>query len=330
MTTEPTAGLTCTTGETSARDQRSGVTTTQLCETSDDSIGQLTLQTFDETTDLRDAWQADADVVADLEVDEVVCENATPGADKWGFGNLVCGVRDGRAEIRWTDTRSGTFGVARSETDDLESLHQWWRENARPLGRPASDSEDVPDEPKATMAPKPSKNENDDAKRKLVRVPGKPRNATCSASIDPIPDEFDRTWNITKVNFRNERGYERVVLQLERTGKNRSRKATRTTVSRVAVKNLRRDYPKAPRPTKGKLAVVLGIDGIDDAPTLFNFRPSSLDYIRQVSIFKSSGGYTAVITTPAAICYEVRVPVWSQAATGNERKAEIYVDLKPR
>ena len=36
------------------------------------------------------------------------------------------------------------------------------------------------------------------------------------------------------------------------------------------------------------------------------------------------------MTTPAAICYQVRIPVWSKAATGDERKAEIYIDLKPR
>jgi hypothetical protein len=47
-------------------------------------------------------------------------------------------------------------------------------------------------------------------------------------------------------------------------------------------------------------------------------------------MFKSNGGYTAVITTPAAICYQVRIPVWSKAATGNEQRAEIYIDLKPR
>jgi hypothetical protein len=26
----------------------------------------------------------------------------------------------------------------------------------------------------------------------------------------------------------------------------------------------------------------------------------------------------------------VRIPIWGQSATGSERKAEIYIDLKPR
>ena len=75
---------------------------------------------------------------------------------------------------------------------------------------------------------------------------------------------------------------------------------------------------------------MLDIDGIDDSPTLYNFSPSGLDYVRQLSLFKSNGGYTTTITTPAAICYQVRIPLWSDAATGDEQKAEIYVDLQPR
>ena len=120
------------------------------------------------------------------------------------------------------------------------------------------------------------------------------------------------------------------VLRLDRTGKNRSARPTQAKVTRRTVKNLRSLFPRAPRATSGKLAIVLDIDGIDDSPTLVNYEPSSLDYVRQVSIFKSSGGYSTVITTPSAICYQVRIPIWSRAATGNERKAEIYIDLKPR
>ena len=52
--------------------------------------------------------------------------------------------------------------------------------------------------------------------------------------------------------------------------------------------------------------------------------------MRQLSIFKSNGGYSVSITTPSAICYQVRIPVWGKAATGNEKSAQIYIDLKPR
>ena len=318
--------LTCETAATTSADVAAGVTESQLCEPADEAIGQLTLQTYADAAGLREAWQTDADNTADLEIDEAVCANATPDADKWGFGNLLCGVRDGTAEIRWTDTRSGTYGIVESATADLDTLHKWWRENARPLGRPAggataTDEADdtAPATPKPTPKPGP-----------LVRVPGKPNNATCKTSIDPISDEWDRTWNITTVNFENKNGYERVVINLQRSGKNRSTTPTRTAVKRMTAANLDANYRRAPTPTKGKLAIVLDIDGIDDSPTLFNFEPSNLDYMRQLSIFKSNGGYTTAITTPSAICYQVRIPVWSNAATGNERTAQIYVDLKPR
>jgi hypothetical protein len=98
----------------------------------------------------------------------------------------------------------------------------------------------------------------------------------------------------------------------------------------MSVNKLRDAYPKAPKPNKGKVAIVLEIDGIDDAPTLYNFKPSSLNYVKQLSVFKSNGGYTTVIAAPEGICYQVRIPMWSAAATGSERKAEIFVDLKPR
>ena len=295
----------------------------QLCEPADETVGQLTLQTFEDASSLRDAWQADAETTTELTPAADACANETPGSDRWGFGNISCGVADGKAQIRWTDARSDSLGIVERDDEDVAALYAWWRANGRPLGRtvdkPATPTTKPKDSAKATPAP-----------RKLVRVPGKPGNATCAASIAPIPDNFDRTWRITKVNFKNENGYERVVLQMARTGKNRSKTPTRTTVSRMSVNKLRNAYPKAPKPNKGKVAIVLGIDGIDDAPTLFNFKPSSLDYVKQLSIFKSNGGYTTVIAAPEGTCYQVRIPIWSAAATGNERKAEIYIDLKPR
>jgi hypothetical protein len=37
-----------------------------------------------------------------------------------------------------------------------------------------------------------------------------------------------------------------------------------------------------------------------------------------------------VIAAPEATCYQVRIPIWSKAASGSEKKAQIFVDLKPR
>jgi hypothetical protein len=315
-----TSALTCVASEISNADARAGVTESQLCEPTVEAIGQLTLQTYADTAGLREAWQADTETTTDLVVDEDICANATPGADKWGFGNVVCGVSEGKAQIRWTDTRSGNLGVVVSETDDLAALHEWWEANARPLGRGLADQARATEK---TRKPTP-------APRKLVRVPGKPGNATCARTIAPIQDEWGRTWRITKVNFRNEVGYERVVVQLERTGKNRSAKPTQAKVARMTLNGLRRTHANAPKPTKGKLAVVLDITGIDDGPTIYNYAPSGLDYVKQLSVFKNNGGYATSVTTPSAICYQVRIPIWSPAATGNEDRAEIYIDLTPR
>ncbi len=325
MTTEPTAALACGDEQISTRDERAGVVVAQACEPADEAIGPLTLQTYQATADLRDAWREATAATSGLTPAEEACANETPGSDKWGFGNIVCGTSDGKAQIRWTDARSDSLGVVEGTNDDVAALYEWWRTNARTLGREVKKPAAKTIEPRKSAKP-----ESTPAPRKLVRVPGKPSNATCAATIKPIPDEWDRTWNISRVNFKNESGYERVVLQLERTGKNRSRTPTRAVVSRTSVNKLRRAVPRAPTPTRGKVAIALEIDGIDDAPSLYNFRPSSLDYVKQISVVKTNGSWTVVIAAPQATCYQVRVPIWSTAATGKEKSAEIYIDLKPR
>jgi hypothetical protein len=327
VTTEPTAALVCGDEQIPVRDERAGVVVAQVCESADEAIGPLTLQTYQAAADLRDAWQEATTATSGLTPAGDACANETPGSDRWGFGNIVCGTSDGKAQIRWTDARSDSLGVVESANDDVAALYEWWRTNARTLGREVKKPETKVTEPKtsAKSEPKPTP-----VPRKLVRVPGKPGNATCAATIKPIRDEWNRTWNISRVNFKNESGYERVVLQLERTGKNRSRTPTRAAVSRTSVNKLRKVVPQAPTPTRGKVAIALEINGIDDAPSLYNFRPSSLDYVKQISVVKTNGSWTVVIAAPQATCYQVRIPIWSTAATGKERSAEIFIDLKPR
>jgi hypothetical protein len=293
------------------------------CQPADEEVDQLAVQQYEDTDALRSAWRTASEAASENAQADEVCSNETPGTSKWGFGNVICETVDGVARVRWTDSRTDTMGVVESSGTNVEALYEWWRTNARPLGRGAEATDSETSESKESSEPTPKP-------RKLVRVPGKPGNATCTASTSPIPDEWDRTWRITRVNFKNENGYERVVLHMERTGKNRTNTPTQTAVSRMSVNKLKDAVPKAPTPGRGKVAIVLDIDGIDDAPSLYNFQPSGLDYVKQMSIVKTNGSWTVVISSPLGTCNQVRIPIWSSAATGKEDKAEIYIDLKPR
>jgi hypothetical protein len=75
---------------------------------------------------------------------------------------------------------------------------------------------------------------------------------------------------------------------------------------------------------------VVELEGVRAAPELRRYRPSSIDYVREMSIVRNNGGRTVVLSTPQATCYQVRIPIWGLAASGNERTANIYIDLKPR
>ena len=52
------------------------------------------------------------------------------------------------------------------------------------------------------------------------------------------------------------------------------------------------------------------------------------ELVREMSIVRKGTGWAVVITSPKSTCYQVRIPIWGPSATGKERKAEIYIDLK--
>jgi hypothetical protein len=66
------------------------------------------------------------------------CVDGAPGQGRWGSGSIVCYVEDGIAKIRWTDERSGLYGIVDATDRNLAALHAWWRSNGRRLGVPSS------------------------------------------------------------------------------------------------------------------------------------------------------------------------------------------------
>ncbi len=290
------------------------------CEPPVETVGQLALHSFEDSDVMRESWETDATVATEVEEADDACKTSEPGTRKWGFGNITCLIDDdGLAQLRWTDARIGMLGRAKATNDDIPALFAWWQENGRKIGRTGDSAPAEPkdDEPKAS---KPGK---------LVRVPGAPKDITCSTG-DPLPDEWDRAWRLKNIVFRNRAGYERVILNLERTGKNRSKWPTQALVERMPVSAVAKAVPKASKPRRGRLAYVVRLDGVRDAPNLFRYRPNDLDLIKEVSVVKDGAGRAVVISVPKDTCYQMRIPVWGPNATGNERKAEVFIDFKTK
>jgi hypothetical protein len=76
--------------------------------------------------------------------------------------------------------------------------------------------------------------------------------------------------------------------------------------------------------------MVVRLDGVRDAPNLFNYRPKELDLVKEVSVVKDGNGRAVVISSPQQTCYQMRIPVWGPSASGKERKAQVFIDLKQR
>ena len=320
-----TTGLVCETQPGADVDLEAGAVAGVLCAPPDPAVDELTLQYFTDVETLRSHWQAEVQTFKPrLDESDSACAEAEAGFRNWGFGSIACVVDGDVARILWTDQRTLLFGAVESADGEIPPLYDWWRATARRLGRSADDEPSKPDEqtPSGPQEPTPTK------VPRLVRVPGPPRAISCDAISDPIPDEWKRTWRIKNIDFEERGSYERVILNLQRTGKNRKGKPTRAIVERMPRSKLAKAVPGTPRSKRGSNAIVVRLDGVRDAPNLRGYRPSSTRLARELSIVRGPGSRTVVIATPKDTCYQVRVPIWGAAAKGNEDKAKVFIDLK--
>jgi hypothetical protein len=283
------------------------------CTIDEDTGTSLTLLELSDVDALRDHWTARLDSV-EPPVEELAnaCRKSKAGSRTWGFGNIACLADEGSARLLWTDQRNNTYGVIGGTDAKTSELFKWWKSTGRALGRATTEP----------VEPTPGNGEP------LVRVPGNPRDISCAALSEPIPDVWGRTWTATKIDFLERPNYERVVIRLERAGKTRNGRDTEVIVERMPVSKLKRAVPNAPTPKRGKTAIVVRMNGLKSAPTLLGYRPSSTDIIKEFSLVKDGRSRAAVLSTLADTCYQVRVPIFGPSATGKERKAQIYIDLK--
>jgi hypothetical protein len=217
--------------------------------------------------------------------------------------------------ILWTDRRSRASGTVLGPEATISELYGWWRDNGRQLGRPLEDPVTASPSPGASVPP-------------LVRVPGRPDAIVCDASSEPIIDLGDRTWRVQRIRFQNNPLYERVIIQLERTGRNRTDADTQVTVERFPISQLKDRMPNAPRPSRGGTILRIRMQGVNDAPNIRAFQPSGTGFVRELSVVKGKGMRSAVLSVAQGACYQVRVPIWGPSADGDERTASIFVDVR--
>ncbi|MFV2063466.1 MAG: hypothetical protein ACC726_08120 [Chloroflexota bacterium] len=297
---------------------RDGVAATIECTDVNGPVDQLKLATFSGADHLRERWLAEMDALdPPLEREAAACEGSVTGKRKWGFGNVACHVAADGASIHWTDGRNRMYGVIEAADDDIARLYEWWRTNARSLGRTVERAPDATPDPVVRTKTPP-----------LRRDPGAPRAIVCDNLEEPIRDPWNRKWRVKKVNFFTRNRYERVVIHLERSGVVRNAKPTMIDIERIPASKLRQTVPQAPRPTKGRTSLVIDMQGVRDAPNLRAYRPSGMAIVKELSILRDQGSRTAVITVSGDGCYEVRVPIWSPSASGDETTAQIYIDFR--
>jgi hypothetical protein len=317
---ERTSPLPCSPLTAEELDDVTGLVAGVTCLPPDVPVQRLTVQDYVGSAELRTDWQARLDALTpSLEESEGACRNGQPGTRKWGFGNIACLVDDEVAKVWWTDRRTQTYGSVEGTSADIEPLVAWWRSTARAWGR-SEDAEVAP--PRTNEDPTPSE------PTPLVRVPGPPRAVSCDATGESIPDEWGRTWRIKNVDLLERGGYERVVVNLVRTGKNRTDRPTRAAIERMPRSRVTTAVPGAPRPRRGRTAIVVRLDGVREGPDLRGYRPSGTDLARELSVVRSDRGRTVIISVPPGTCYQLRIPVWGASASGNEARAQVYIDLK--
>lgn len=281
-------------------------------------VRQLAIYTFPDVIDLETYWPERIGRIEPAPpLTDGACDDGVAGLRGWANGEIVCYVQDGVAKIRWTDMRTGMYGVLDATDADLDGVYGWWRSNGRRLGRATDNTSSGPvATPRLTIPP-------------TTGEPGQPTSFSCEDGV-PVVDPLDRKWKITQVSFRRAGANERVIYHLEREGK---AEPAQTSVM-VALSDI--DDPDLPLdsgvepPNTGDTALTLYFGpGIRDATGLKHYAPRGVQVVKDLSLYRNPGDFTvSSIGVTGSGCYQLRVPAFEDLQA-NALKAEIYLDIEP-
>jgi hypothetical protein len=107
-----------------------------FCATPGPRVRHVAIYSFPSPTHLAGFWPRRLRDIPNLPAEwgEDACVNGDPAVGTWAEGDIVCYIDRGVAKIRWTDDRSGLYGVVDGTSRDLSALFAWWRSNAQRLG----------------------------------------------------------------------------------------------------------------------------------------------------------------------------------------------------
>jgi hypothetical protein len=149
----------------------------------------------------------------------------------------------------------------------------------------------------------------------------------CTSLDEPIIDTHGRTWQVERVRFLDEQDLERVIFDLERTGRVGTGPGVVVTVDRMPVTDVASEVTGASRPERGRTALVIRMQGVTKAPALQAHRPLGMDLVRELSVIRGDGSRTAILSLIGDACYEVRIPAFGPSASGNAERAEVIIDI---
>jgi len=285
------------------------------CDRPAAQVSQLAMYTFPEPDALAAFWPVRlSDIEPRPPETGSGCDGGEEGVRAWGNGDIACWVDDRAARIRWTDVRTGMFGVLDASDLDLADLYAWWRTNGRRLGRPLADA---PGDPDAGPVTQP-----------IADEPGLPRSFVCDRETR-IADPLGRRWKVATVQFLNQRGSERVIYNLERTGSGSGSLST-VAVSAFPIGDPEGHLAGLELPIAGDSIVKVSMGtGVSDVTRLKHYPPKGVQIVKDLSMYTLDDGSTvSLVAVTGEGCYQLRVPAW-ESPSGNPSTAKIYLDIQP-
>jgi hypothetical protein len=145
--------------------------------------------------------------------------------------------------------------------------------------------------------------------------------------IARIADPRGREWRVVRVRAVERGSFERVALDLQRTGTGDG--PTRASARSFGTADIRDVIPRADRPSSGRTTIGVNLAaGFDGTVAITGFRPRGTEVVREVSTYPAASGSAWVaISTSGDGCVRLDAPAWRRDVATDS--ATLTVDVRP-